>query len=91
MNCAIIFTLIFFAILQYSAKLLKKPDQCRAVYACSHLFWVNEQDGVKDGERYIVIYTLLCTVVINQSCLWAAQVMVTFLSWIVPKLLETPH
>lgn len=58
MNCAIILTLIFFAILQYSAKLLKKPDQCRAVYACSHLFWVNEQDGVKDGERCIVIYTL---------------------------------
>ena len=23
----------------YSAKLLKKPDQCRAVCACSHLFW----------------------------------------------------
>ncbi len=23
----------------YSAKLLKKPDQCRAVYTCSHLFW----------------------------------------------------
>lgn len=36
---------------QYSAKLLKKPDQCRAVYACSHLFWVEDQDGVKDGER----------------------------------------
>ncbi|KAL6002255.1 hypothetical protein ACLOJK_034185 [Asimina triloba] len=34
----------------YSAKLLKKPDQCRAVYACSHLFWVDEQDGIKDGE-----------------------------------------
>jgi len=38
--------------LQYSAKLLKKPDQCRAVYACSHLFWVDDQDGIKDGERY---------------------------------------
>lgn len=36
---------------QYSAKLLKKPDQCRAVYACSHLFWVDDQDGIKDGER----------------------------------------
>lgn len=36
---------------QYSAKLLKKPDQCRAVYACSHLFWVDNQDGTKDGER----------------------------------------
>lgn len=38
-------------IFQYSAKLLKKPDQCRAVYACSHLFWVDDQDGIKDGER----------------------------------------
>lgn len=36
---------------QYSAKLLKKPDQCRAVYACSHLFWVDDQDNMKDGER----------------------------------------
>lgn len=36
---------------QYSAKLLKKSDQCRAVYACSHLFWVEDHDGIKDGER----------------------------------------
>ncbi|XP_010679886.2 vacuolar protein sorting-associated protein 35A [Beta vulgaris subsp. vulgaris] len=38
----------------YSAKLLKKPDQCRAVYACSHLFWANDQDGVRDGERVLL-------------------------------------
>jgi vacuolar protein sorting-associated protein 35 len=38
----------------YSAKLLKKPDQCRAVYACSHLFWVEEGSGVKDGERVLL-------------------------------------
>ncbi|KAM7252949.1 hypothetical protein ACFE04_025567 [Oxalis oulophora] len=38
----------------YSAKLLKKPDQCRAVYACSHLFWVDDQDDVKDGERVLL-------------------------------------
>ncbi|XP_052203382.1 vacuolar protein sorting-associated protein 35B-like isoform X2 [Diospyros lotus] len=38
----------------YSAKLLKKPDQCRAVYACSHLFWIDDQDGVKDGERVML-------------------------------------
>ncbi|KAB2031077.1 hypothetical protein E1A91_D05G286000v1 [Gossypium mustelinum] len=35
---------------QYSARILKKADQCRAVYACSHLFWVDDQDGIKDGE-----------------------------------------
>ncbi|XVF35937.1 hypothetical protein REPUB_Repub19eG0014900 [Reevesia pubescens] len=38
----------------YSARLLKKPDQCRAVYACSHLFWVDDQDGTKDGERVLL-------------------------------------
>ncbi|XP_021668079.2 vacuolar protein sorting-associated protein 35B isoform X2 [Hevea brasiliensis] len=38
----------------YSAKLLKKPDQCRAVYACSHLFWVDDLDGIKDGERVLL-------------------------------------
>ncbi|CAA6665366.1 unnamed protein product [Spirodela intermedia] len=38
----------------YSAKLLKKPDQCRAVYACSHLFSVDDQDGIKDGERVLL-------------------------------------
>jgi len=44
--------MVFYLFPQYSAKLLKKPDQCRAVYACSHLFWVDDQDGIKDGERY---------------------------------------
>ncbi|KAF3440329.1 hypothetical protein FNV43_RR18613 [Rhamnella rubrinervis] len=38
----------------YSAKLLKKPDQCRAVYACSHLFWVCDQENMKDGERVLI-------------------------------------
>ncbi|XVE69703.1 hypothetical protein DITRI_Ditri10aG0012100 [Diplodiscus trichospermus] len=38
----------------YSARLLKKPDQCRAVYACSHLFWVDNQDSIKDGERVLL-------------------------------------
>eukprot|EP00959_Pyramimonas_sp_CCMP1952_P092604 1938022-Pyramimonas_sp.AAC.1 len=26
----------------YSSRLLKKPDQCRAAYLCSHLFWTDE-------------------------------------------------
>jgi hypothetical protein len=32
-------------------RLLKKPDQCRAVYTCSQLFWNN---GVKyeDGKLF---------------------------------------
>ncbi|XP_027361735.1 vacuolar protein sorting-associated protein 35A-like isoform X2 [Abrus precatorius] len=38
----------------YSGKLLKKPDKCRAVYACSHLFWVDDHDTMKDGERVLL-------------------------------------
>lgn len=38
----------------YSAKLLKKQDQCKAVYVCSHLFWVEHEGGVKDGERVLL-------------------------------------
>ncbi|CAN1122379.1 Vacuolar protein sorting-associated protein 35A [Linum perenne] len=38
----------------YSAKLLKRPDQCRAVYGCAHLFWVDDQDNMKDGERVLI-------------------------------------
>lgn len=29
---------------QHSAKLLKKVDQCRAVFTCSHLFWPGDSD-----------------------------------------------
>lgn len=43
---------------QYSAKLLKKPDQYRAVVSCSHLFWVEGERGVRDGERYQITVTL---------------------------------
>ncbi|GMH06564.1 hypothetical protein Nepgr_008404 [Nepenthes gracilis] len=38
----------------YSAKLLKKPDQCRAVYACSHLFWADDPAVMRDGERVLL-------------------------------------
>ncbi|KAJ7534142.1 hypothetical protein O6H91_13G081500 [Diphasiastrum complanatum] len=38
----------------YSAKLLKKPDQCRAVYACSHMFWLEDEGGTQDGERVLL-------------------------------------
>lgn len=44
--------------MQYSAKLLKKPDQCRAVYACSHLFWLDDHDNMKDGERWVTNFTV---------------------------------
>ena len=42
-----------------ASKLLKKPDQCRGVSVCSHLFWsgrVNNEDDtekVEVGTSYI--------------------------------------
>jgi len=40
---------------QHSAKLLKKTDQCRAVYNCSHLFWPgdDEKPGHRDEKRVL--------------------------------------
>ncbi|CAL9246796.1 unnamed protein product [Arabidopsis halleri] len=38
----------------YSARLLRKPDQCRAVYECAHLFWADECENLKDGERVVL-------------------------------------
>lgn len=35
---------------QYSYKLLKKPDQCRMVILCSHLFWPKPHDVVAVQE-----------------------------------------
>jgi len=37
---------------QYAAKLLKKPDQCRAIYRCSHLFW-NTEARYTDAKRVL--------------------------------------
>lgn len=36
---------------QYAAKLLKKPDQCRLVSMCSHMFWSAKEDGFRDSRR----------------------------------------
>lgn len=38
---------------QHCAKLLKKTDQCRAVYNCSHLFWPGDDNsaGLRDEKR----------------------------------------
>ncbi|KAA6425083.1 MAG: vacuolar sorting-associated 35B-like [Trebouxia sp. A1-2] len=36
----------------YSAKLLKKADQCRAVCTCSHLFW-QEEPLVRDADNVL--------------------------------------
>lgn len=34
----------------YGSKLLKKPDQCRAVYLCSHLWWATEIPALDEEE-----------------------------------------
>ncbi|KAL3144750.1 hypothetical protein ABBQ38_001871 [Trebouxia sp. C0009 RCD-2024] len=34
----------------YSAKLLKKADQCRAVCTCSHLFWQEDEASQPDSD-----------------------------------------
>lgn len=41
----------------YGSKLLKKPDQCRAVYIASHLWWATEiqargEDETKDNDLF---------------------------------------
>ncbi|EIE25972.1 vacuolar protein sorting-associated protein 35, partial [Coccomyxa subellipsoidea C-169] len=38
----------------YSAKLLRKADQCRAVLACSHLYWQSHIVQVQDGEHVMM-------------------------------------
>ena len=36
----------------YAARLLKKPDQCRMVYTCAHLFWSDEpQRTLREDEE----------------------------------------
>ena len=38
---------------QYSAKLLKKEDQCRAVASVAFLFW--QEEGARDGKRVLEV------------------------------------
>jgi len=40
---------------QHSAKLLRKEDQCRAVYECAHLFWPGDdaRPGHRDEKRVL--------------------------------------
>ncbi|SPO03991.1 related to vacuolar protein-sorting protein VPS35 [Cephalotrichum gorgonifer] len=37
---------------QHGSKLLRKPDQCRAVYLASHLWWAASSEGTEDAELY---------------------------------------
>jgi len=54
----------------YSSKLLKKPDQCRAIYMCSHLFW-SPQREYKNGKR--VLECLQRSLKIADTCMDASM------------------
>lgn len=54
---------------QHSFKLLRKPDKCRAVLNCAHLFWAGTDDAPvhRDAQRVLgrirgLFVTLLCYV-----------------------------
>jgi len=51
----------------HSSKLLKKPDQCRAVYYCSHLFWSTGKTSSRNGKR--VLECLQKSLKIADSCM----------------------
>jgi len=56
----------------YSSKLLKKPDQCRAIYMCSHLFWrSNSVNDYKNGKR--VLECLQKSLKIADTCMDASM------------------
>lgn len=50
----------------HGSKLLKKPDQCRAVYLASHLWWatpnpaLNEEDAKDVSPKYLRFPSLVC-------------------------------
>jgi len=56
----------------YSSKLLKKPDQCRAIYMCSHLFWrVSPPNEYRNGKR--VLECLQKSLKIADTCMDASM------------------
>ncbi|PSR80671.1 vacuolar protein sorting-associated protein 35 [Coniella lustricola] len=64
---------------QHASKLLRKPDQCRAVYLASHLWWANpigangeedEKDLYRDGKR--VLECLQRALRVADSCMETA-------------------
>jgi vacuolar protein sorting-associated protein 35 len=45
----------------HGSKLLKKPDQCRAVYLASHLWWATENRVLnEENSQEVRIFTFLC-------------------------------
>jgi len=58
---------------QHSSKLLKKPDQARAIYLCSHLFWSGRagEKPYHDGKR--VLECLQKSLKIADACMNQSQ------------------
>ncbi|KAI8099631.1 vacuolar protein sorting-associated protein 35 [Halteromyces radiatus] len=52
----------------HGSKLLKKPDQCRAVYMASHLWWKINKDG-DDGDNKRTLECLQKALKIADSCM----------------------
>lgn len=61
---------------QYAARLLKKPDQCKMVLLCSHLFFIGEED---------VSLLLICLLYIV-ACFPSCSISSFILSWIIRTL-----
>jgi vacuolar protein sorting-associated protein 35 len=55
----------------YAARLLKKPDQCRAVYMVSHLFWAPGSEQKKDDKR--VLEALRKALKVADACIDASM------------------
>lgn len=49
----------------HGSKLLKKPDQCRAVYLASHLWWTVEIPGKEEGPKNVSV--VLVSVIFEPS------------------------
>ncbi|KAL0489745.1 vacuolar protein sorting protein VPS35 [Acrasis kona] len=59
---------------QYSSKLLRKPDQCRAVLMCSHLFWpMFENKELQNSSK--ALECLQWSLKIVKSCLSNQQIL----------------
>jgi len=59
----------------YASKLLKKPDQCRAIYMVSHLFWAPNR-GYKNSKR--VLECLQKSLKIADACIETSMNVLLF-------------
>jgi len=54
---------------QHCAKLLKKPDQCRAVYQCAHVFWPADEKQAQFRDEKRVLACLQRSLKIANACM----------------------